>query len=175
MPSFSHTLIFVPPLFSYPCWAENSNMTWKFLRHSKVFMYFHKSLHYFFIVLSYIGFSFFLYLISLGINFSLLCFISCKRSKISPFSLLVWHHLQITLFLSLTTSLPSLESLLYVRPSAGSELAMISSDNRQKCSPLQGKKVVLSCYAIFFSGLGSVEWAEPPLLWGLWIFPSFLW
>lgn len=56
--SFPHTLIFVPPLFPYPCWAENSNLTWKFLRHSKVFMYFHKSLHYFFIVLSYIGFSF---------------------------------------------------------------------------------------------------------------------
>lgn len=48
MPSFPHSLIFVPPLFSYPRWAENSNMTWKFLRHSKVFMYFHKSLHYFF-------------------------------------------------------------------------------------------------------------------------------
>lgn len=56
--SFLHALIFIPLCFSYPCWAENSNMTWQFLRHSKVFIYFHKSLHYFFIVLSYIGFSF---------------------------------------------------------------------------------------------------------------------
>lgn len=119
-------------------------------------MYFHKSLHYFFYCFVVYWFQFFLYLISLGINFSLLCFISCKGSKISPFSLLVWHHLQITLFLSLTTSLPSLESLFYVRPSAGSELAMISSGSRQKCSPLQGKKLFSAVKLFCF------------LAWGVW-------
>lgn len=56
--SFFHAVTFILPCSSYPCWAETSNMTGQFLRHSKVFMYFHKSLHYFFIVLSYIGFSF---------------------------------------------------------------------------------------------------------------------
>lgn len=136
-------------------WPDKFNVIPSFLCNSI-------NLSYFFIVLSYIGFSFSLYLISLGVNFSLLPFISIKGNKMSPFSLVVWHHAKMTPFHCLTSSFLSLERLLYVRPSASSELGMISSGNRQKYTPLQRKKLfqLLLCSSVF-SCLGEhgMSWA----------------
>lgn len=75
----------------------------------------------------------------------------------SPFSLVVWHHAKMTPFHCLTTSFLSLERLLYVRPSASSELGMISSGNRQKYTPLQRKKLFQLLYVhLFFPVLGNM-------------------
>lgn len=171
--SFPHTLIFVPPLFPYPCWAENSNLTWKFLRHSKVFMYFHKSLHYFFIVLSYIGFSFSSTLLVWGSILVFYVLLVVKGAKYLLFRCwfgtifkLPFFSLWLPLFLPwracFMSDLLLVVNWLWFHQAIGKSAAHY---REKSCFELL-------CY-FFFSGLGSVEWAEPPLPWGLWIFPSF--
>lgn len=104
------------------------------LRHSKVFMYFHKSLHYLFIVLSYIGFSFSSTLLVWGSILVYYVLLVIRETKYLLFLCCFGtiFKLPFFFFFCLTTSLPPLESLLYVRPSAGRELGMISSGDGQK-------------------------------------------
>lgn len=172
--SFLHALIFIPLCFSYPCWAENSNMPWQFLRHSKVFIYFHKSLHYFFIVLSYIGFSFSSTLLVWGSILVYYVLLVVRGTKYLLF--LCWFgtifklpffSVRLPLFfpwrVCFMSDLLLVVNWVWFHQAIGKSIPY--------CRGRSCFQLLLSFY--FFSSLGSMEWAEPPLPWGLWIFLSF--